>query len=77
MSCPETIICREYPETWKPGDEPYYPVCNEDSAALLSKYQAEAAKHPQLVVGGRLCLYQYLDMDKSIESTIKVCGVIQ
>lgn len=70
MACPETIICREYSAMWKPGDEPYYPVNNAESDALLAKYQAEAANYPNLVVGGRLGQYKYFDMDKSVENAL-------
>ncbi len=68
----ETIVMREYSATWQPGDEPYYPVNDAESAALLGKYQAEAAKVPDLVVGGRLGQYRYFDMDKSIEAALEV-----
>lgn len=71
MEYPETIVCREYSATWQPGDEPYYPVNNEESAALLKRYQEEAQKYPNLVIGGRLGQYKYFDMDKSIESALK------
>ena len=75
---------REYPKTWQPGDEPYYPIDNESSRALLAKYQAEVENlnhrnsssfmlHPSftLVVGGRLGGYKYYDMDKSIDAALK------
>ena len=68
----KTIICREYSSTWRLGDEPYYPVNNDESVALLAKYQAEAAKLPGLVIGGRLGQYKYFDMDKSIDAALKV-----
>ncbi len=68
----ETILMREYSATWKLGDEPYYPVNNDESATLLAKYQAEAKKIPNLVIGGRLGLYKYFDMDRSIESALKL-----
>ena len=32
----------------------------------------EAEKNPNLIVGGRLGLYKYLDMDKTIEMAIKI-----
>ncbi len=70
MSSPSTIICREYPKTWTFGDEPYYPVDMAESRALLERYRAEAAKHPRLIVGGRLGGYRYLDMDKSIADAL-------
>lgn len=66
MERPVSIICREYPKEWKPGDEPYYPVDTPESREKLALYQAEAAKCPGLVVGGRLGEYKYYDMDQSI-----------
>ena len=68
----KTIICREYSSSWQPGDEPYYPIANAESAALLAKYQSEAAKVPGLVIGGRLGQYRYLDMDRSVEAALEV-----
>lgn len=68
----ETILMREYSATWKLGDEPYYPVNNDESAALLAKYQDEAKKVPNLVIGGRLGQYKYFDMDKSIRAALGV-----
>ena len=67
-----TIITREYSAAWKPGDEPYYPIDNADSRALLAKYQAEASKYPNLIVGGRLGAYRYYDMDKSIAAALEL-----
>ena len=70
MANPETIICREFPAAWNPGDEPYYPVNSAESEALLAKYRDEAGKYPNLVIGGRLGQYKYFDMDKSIASAL-------
>ena len=72
MALPKTVVMREYPAAWKPGDEPYYPVDGAESRALLERYRAEAAKTPRLTVGGRLGEYRYYDMDKSIEAALKV-----
>ena len=72
MAAPSTIICREYPQAWKLGDEPYYPVDTPESRARLALYQAEAAKVPNLVVGGRLGEYRYYDMDQSIARALEV-----
>ena len=73
-----TIITREYSSAWKPGDEPYYPIDNEASRKLLTKYRqlvdsvnAEAASNGgKLIVGGRLGEYRYYDMDKSIAAAL-------
>ena len=66
MSAPGTVICREYPKTWREGDEPYYPVDTPQSREILALYQADAAKIPGLVVGGRLGEFKYYDMDRSV-----------
>ena len=72
MNESKTIIMREYSATWGPHDEPYYPIDNADSRELLSRYQLESAEIQNLVVGGRLGAYKYYDMDKSIESALKL-----
>ena len=66
LATPKTIISKEYPASWKLGDEPYYPVNDQRNTELLQKYQLEAKKYPNLYFGGRLGLYKYLDMDKVI-----------
>lgn len=70
MSAQKTIVMREYSADWKIGDEPYYPVDCEESRTLLEKYRAEAAKIPNLVIGGRLGGYKYFDMDQSIAAAL-------
>lgn len=65
-----TIITREYPTAWKPGDEPYYPVNDERNNALFSKYQELAKKEKKVIFGGRLGQYRYYDMDKVIEAAL-------
>ena len=74
MAAPSTIICREYPQAWKPGDEPYYPVDTPESRERLALYRAEAAKVPNLVVGGRLGEYKYYDIDRSIDRALEVAN---
>lgn len=71
MSAPKTIIMREYPADWKLGDEPYYPIANPESAALLARYQAEAAKIENLVIGGRLGAYKYYDIDQAMKAALE------
>ena len=38
----KTVITREYPATWKKGDEPYYPMNDEKNNCLYEKYKALA-----------------------------------
>lgn len=71
-SSDKTIICREYSASWKLGDDPYYPINNPESTALLKRYQDEAAKIPNLVVGGRLGGYRYYDMDWAMAAALEL-----
>ncbi len=70
--CDATIIMREYPKAWEPGDVPYYPVECENSRRLLASYQDELSRHPNITVGGRLGAYHYYDMDQSIAAALAV-----
>ena len=72
MAKARTVIVREYSKAWEPGDEPYYAVDNAESRALLAKYRAEAARIPNLVIGGRLGEYRYYDIDQSIARALAV-----
>ncbi len=67
---PTTVITREYPEAWKPGSEPYYPVNDEANNALYSKYEALAQKEENVIFGGRLGSYRYYDMDQVIAAAL-------
>ena len=63
---PKTVISREYSAEWKPGAEPYYPVNNDKNNALYEQYKQLADQRKDVIFGGRLGLYRYLDMDKVI-----------
>lgn len=65
-----TVITREYPAAWKPGDEPYYPVNDERNNGLFARYQELAKKEKGVLFGGRLGQYRYYDMDKVIEAAL-------
>ena len=69
---PKTIISREYSSEWKPGDEPYYPVNDEKNSDLYEEYRKLSVSEPKVIFGGRLGEYKYYDMDKTIESVLKV-----
>ena len=63
---PKTVISREYSAEWTPGVEPYYPVNNEKNNSLYEQYKKLADERKDVIFGGRLGLYRYLDMDKVI-----------
>ena len=69
--CGKTVICREYPQTWKPGLEAYYPVNDDRNQRLFARYLTEAEKLPNLIVAGRLGLFRYWDMDGAIAASLK------
>ena len=63
---PTTVITREYPANWQPGDEPYYPINDERNTKLYEEYAALADAEGDVVFAGRLGGYKYYDMDKAI-----------
>ncbi len=69
---PKTVISKEYPVEWTLGMEPYYPINDAKNSELYAKYEALAQNEPNLIVGGRLGLYRYFDMDKTIESALNL-----
>ena len=69
---PKTVVTREYPADWKPGDEPYYPINDERNTALYEQYRELADREGKVVFAGRLGGYKYYDMDKAIAATFDV-----
>ncbi len=69
---PTTVISREYSAEWKQGLEPYYPVNNEQNAALYEQYKKLAEEQGDVIFGGRLGQYRYYDMDKVIAAALEM-----
>jgi UDP-galactopyranose mutase len=67
----KTIIFREYSKNLGPMDDPYYPINTERDKKIFEKYYEESKKIKNIIFGGRLGTYKYLDMDKAIESALK------
>jgi len=65
-----TVISREYSKEWKLGDEPYYPIGNQENVDLYNRYKMVSKKEKNVIFGGRLGEYKYLDMDKVIEASL-------
>ena len=70
----ETVITREYPAEWRPGDEPYYAVNDGQNSALYARYKALADAQDKVLFGGRLGMYRYFDMDDTILAAWELCG---
>jgi UDP-galactopyranose mutase len=67
-----TIITKEYPAPWKPGEDAYYPINDRKNQQLYEQYAERGRREDRLIFGGRLGLYQYLDMDKVIEKALQL-----
>ena len=74
---PVTWITREYPAEWHRGDEAYYPVNDDNNAALFAKYQEKAKREKNVIFGGRLGEYKYYDMDKVIDRALDVASGVE
>ncbi|MCG4662752.1 UDP-galactopyranose mutase [[Clostridium] innocuum] len=70
----KTVITREYPATWKIGDEPYYPMNDEKNNCLYEKYKVLADKENRVIFGGRLGMYKYYDMHHIISEALDMVG---
>lgn len=71
-----TVITREYPIAWKPGMEPYYPVNDTENNNRYRRYKEMAANKNNVLFGGRLATYQYLDMHQVIAQALKMAESI-
>ena len=68
---PTTIITKEYPRAWFPGNEPYYPINDKKNAILYTDYNELARQYKKLIFGGRLGLFSYMDMDDTIAAALE------
>lgn len=68
----KTVITREYPANWNLGDEPYYPVNNDQNNELFEKYKTLSSKEHNVIFGGRLGDYKYYDMHHVILNALEV-----
>ena len=73
---PQTVISREFSSEWHVGDEPYYPVNDEQNQMLYQKYKLLANREEKIIFGGRLGEYKYYDMDQVIAAALRVAAQI-
>jgi UDP-galactopyranose mutase len=67
-----TVIMREYSRPAGRGDEPYYPINTATDRARLLGYRQMAEREPDVLFGGRLGTYKYLDMHMAIGSALSM-----
>ena len=70
-----TTIMKEYSRayTGADGEIPYYAIINEENNALYARYQAEAGRHSNLYLLGRLAEYKYYNMDAIAARALELC----
>jgi UDP-galactopyranose mutase len=69
----KTVIVREYSRFAESGDEPYYPINTPEDRAKLIRYRERARRETaerNVLFGGRLGTYRYLDMHMAIGSAL-------
>ena len=67
-----TVITKEYPAEWNRGEEPCYPINDEKNNRLYEAYRELAEKEENVLFGGRLGMYRYYDMDKTIKAALEM-----
>jgi UDP-galactopyranose mutase len=67
-----TVIFREYSRRANVEDEPYYPINTTVDQRMYDGYRALAALESNVIFGGRLGTYRYLDMHQAIGAALKV-----
>lgn len=65
-----TVIYKEFSKRVRGDEDPYYPVNTSFDKEMLKKYQEESRTCRNVIFGGRLGTYMYLDMDKTIEKAL-------
>jgi UDP-galactopyranose mutase len=68
----KTVIMREFSRFAEKGDEPYYPINTEADRAKLLAYRDLAKAEDNVLFGGRLGTYKYLDMHMAIGSALSM-----
>ena len=63
-----TLLTTEYPQYYREGSEPYYPVETDANRELYKQYAARLDGH--LIAAGRLGTYRYLNMDQAIGAAL-------
>lgn len=69
----KTVVSKEFPDEYAEGKEAFYTVNDENNEALAERYRdLAAATRPDVLFGGRLGEYKYLNMDETVASAIRL-----
>ena len=66
----KTVITHEFPAEWKQGEEPFYPLNDEDNDKKYQKYHRYSKRDKKTIFGGRLGAYKYYNMDEVIHQAL-------
>lgn len=67
----KTVIVKEYSRFATRADEPYYPIDTAEDKRIYLAYKALAEQEKNVIFGGRLGTYRYLDMHQAIAAALK------
>jgi UDP-galactopyranose mutase len=67
----KTVIMREYARFAGKSDEPYYPIGRHEDRNRYDRYRELAALETNVLFGGRLGTYRYLDMHQAIAAALR------
>ena len=65
-----TIITKEYPISYQKNVTPYYPINDDVNQSLYKRYREKSKSLTNVIFGGRLSEYKYMDMHVIIESVM-------
>lgn len=68
----KSVVSWEYPISWQPGDEPYYPMEDEANKERYRLYEEKAQGEERIFFGGRLGEYRYYDMQDTVISALQL-----
>ncbi|KRD47463.1 UDP-galactopyranose mutase [Oerskovia sp. Root918] len=68
----KTVIMREFSRFAEKSDEPYYPINTSADRERLLAYRDLAANEKDVLFGGRLGTYKYLDMHMAIGAALSM-----
>lgn len=70
-----TVITKEFPQNLDVSKEKYYPINDVSNNELYNYYQIECSKSfENIILGGRLACYRYLDMHQVIGQAMHKFG---
>lgn len=69
-----TIVTFEYPKAYTEGDEQYYTIIDKKNTQLAKAYIELAQSERNVIFGGRLGTYRYLNMDQVVADAMKTAA---